>query len=402
MRIANVRKQISHDTCFLSADLISAKYHDTASTLWFQFPAPYAGSLTDLSDPFLIGILPLCMLINEPIKAEGRISGRLLTGIDQIMRILNRWYPHLGIIDIRPEGVSDERYSPDATAGFFTAGVDSFYTLLKSLDLEQGQNRISHLIHVRGFDMDLNNTGLYSRLQQHIRKSADSLGLNVIFAASNLREITDRASLPWFLQQGAALSSIAHCLSPLFRRVKIAATSDYLDHPNWGIHPCIDPLWSTDSTEILHDGCELRRSQKVLRYIAKNPVAMQHLRGCWNRSGEDYNCGTCVKCLVTMINLASAGSLEECETFGDKPDLPAIARIGVNTEEKRYYLEDSLRTLKSLQTLPELQQAMRTALKSYPGGTRSLRRVIRSLDDILFAGSLRKWHGGMKTRQHRR
>ena len=75
-----------------------------------------------------------------------------------------------------------------------------------------------------------------------------------------------------------------------------------------GSHPALDPLWSTETLEFVHDGCEATRIEKVA-LIAEPDVALKFLRVCGEDHNGAYNCGWCEKCIRTKINFISLGRL---------------------------------------------------------------------------------------------
>ena len=75
-----------------------------------------------------------------------------------------------------------------------------------------------------------------------------------------------------------------------------------------------DHFWSSDRTEVLHYGAEAPREGKV-RFLAREPLAREHLRVCWENRSPRGNCSRCVKCVVTMLMLAECGALEEFPVF---------------------------------------------------------------------------------------
>src|SRR5207302_11088078 len=83
----------------------------------------------------------------------------------------------------------------------------------------------------------------------------------------------------------------------------------------WGAHPLVDPRWSTEAVDVVHDGCEANRIEKIRRQIASSPLALQSLRVCWRGDSASYNCGECPKCLRTMLALHLAGTLPRATTF---------------------------------------------------------------------------------------
>jgi hypothetical protein len=88
----------------------------------------------------------------------------------------------------------------------------------------------------------------------------------------------------------------------------------------WGSHPVIDPLWSSENMEIIHDGANADRVTKIMDTIALYPEALRLLRVCVNKRGGSGNCGFCVKCIRTMTALEMAGVLRSCGSF--PPKLP--------------------------------------------------------------------------------
>ena len=61
--------------------------------------------------------------------------------------------------------------------------------------------------------------------------------------------------------QGAGLASVAHALG--LERLLIPGPRSYGQLEPNGTHPLLDPLWSTESTEIVHDGAEPSRWEKI-------------------------------------------------------------------------------------------------------------------------------------------
>ncbi len=107
-----------------------------------------------------------------------------------------------------------------------------------------------------------------------------------------------RYNLSRNLSQGGALASAALILG--FPRVFVPSSFSYDQLFPLGSHPLTDPLWANDGMEIVHDGAEARRVDKI-QEIAKEPLALANLRVCFN--DMNINCGKCLKCLRTMIPL---------------------------------------------------------------------------------------------------
>ena len=109
-------------------------------------------------------------------------------------------------------------------------------------------------------------------------------------------------------------------LGPLLRRVLVPAGDTHLRSvllaPS---NALLDPLFTTESTEFVHHGCEATRLQKIRRSIGRSELALAHLRVCHANhdpgSPPLYNCGACPKCVRTMAALQAAGLLDRCASF---------------------------------------------------------------------------------------
>jgi hypothetical protein len=124
--------------------------------------------------------------------------------------------------------------------------------------------------------------------------------------------------------------------------------------------------------------------------VGRSPVALDHLRVCWDEYGENYNCGRCPKCLRTMMSLYLTGTLDRSGTFEHTLDLDRIREIDVYNRLTRYYLLDILGYLELEKREPELQEALREALKSFPVWRTRMRELAREVDDRLFGGAIRR------------
>jgi len=237
---------------------------------------------------------------------------------------------------------------------FFTGGVDSFYTLLKHKD------EIDDLIFVHGFDISLQETGLWNKTSRMIQRVASDLNMRAIEVETNLRNLLD-VQLGWHWSHGAALATVGHSLTKKLGKIYIAAAHTYTDLFPWGSHPLLDPLWSSERLQFVHDGCEVNRVEKA-KLISHYDIAVESLRVCYKNPDQVYNCGTCEKCLRTMVNLRCVGVLERCSTF-DKPlDVKRVAEIRASDLNTIAFLRENLEMLESQGKDPELQKALKSAL----------------------------------------
>ncbi|MFD0345158.1 hypothetical protein ACFQ0M_01880 [Kitasatospora aburaviensis] len=177
-------------------------------------------------------------------------------------------------------GEPDEAQSGRGAVGlFFTLGVDCFYSLLGDggRRSEPHHRPITDLLFVN-FEQ---HTGPdHARLLDRVRLVADRSDCRAVVAETNLRAFT-APLVRWEDFHGAALGSTALALQGLLGRCLIAASFEYRHLPPFGSHPVLDHLWSSESLEIVHDGADATRAEKVARRLARSDLALQNLTVCW-------------------------------------------------------------------------------------------------------------------------
>jgi len=321
--------------------------------VWFRFPDIALSESCDF-------IIPVCLVPamkqKWSLRIPGSVSPRLLHGAAEVQRILTSWYPEFSVVDIETAGVlKDEPGVKRGVACFFSAGVDSFYTLFKNLD------EIDTLIFIHGFDIKLNDKKLRMEASNAVKAIAQKLGKKLIEVETNLREFSNLYA-DWGKEyHGSALASIVLFLSPHFKKIYIPGSYAHIDLFPWGSHPELDPLWSNGVTRIFNDDSEADRSAKVA-FISKYDVAMEHLRVCWENNYSAYNCGECAKCLSTMSYLYIFGALNRCRTFNRPLDLSLISRTIIDNEVRRRWLQRNLEAAEKTNIDPALTQAFRDSI----------------------------------------
>lgn len=303
---------------------------DVSESLWLDVPEGVAEGLQASSDAFVAWLAPLAATRRETLQLKAPVDALLLCRIREVLRIWRIWYPELEEVPI----VAAETVSSDGppagrrTASMFTGGVDAFFTVLRH-DAGAGTPvtvPIDDLLYVQGFDVPLQNTAALQHVQLSLQQAAAALGKRFITVATNLRE-TRFGTTDWpRLSHGAALAGVAHALSGVYATVLLGSSSGYHDLRSWGSHPLTDPLFSSSRLDIVHDGAAFRRVEKTA-YVVQSPIARRHLRVCWRSSAGD-NCGTCSKCLRSMLALEALGVLDACSSFDRAAlDLERAVRI---------------------------------------------------------------------------
>jgi hypothetical protein len=340
---------------------LSITFREAMHEVWYRVSE---GALADGSETCLAALLLPAMTLGRPLRIPGRISPRLVGRIERIQDIFVKWCPDLKKIalevDLRGEQ-ADREYGNvrRGVACFFSGGVDSFYTFVKH------REEISHLIFLRGFDIPLENKPLLQIVTDAVRQIAEELERPLVEVETNVRSFSDPC-VSWTFYHGALLASIALLLAPRFRTVYIPSSHSYAQLFPWGSHPLLDPLWSTEETEIVHDGCEASRVEK-LESLTSCDVATKHLRVCWENRNGAYNCGLCEKCIRTMVTLRIVGLLDRSPSFARPLDLNAVARLDLPDENARTFIEENLHALETMGKDDELARVLRKCLENRHG-----------------------------------
>jgi hypothetical protein len=237
--------------------------------------------------------------------------------VPAVLALWNQWDARATPIEVRAAPFRPV-HRASAAAVFFSGGVDSFYSVV-STDSRYGSadpRAIRFLVFCHGFDIPLEDRGRYEYVRAHLARAADDLGKELVSARTNARDFV--GCVDWAHQgYGPCLGGLGLALGAIADTVYLPAAYAYHQIHAEGAnasHPFVDPLWSTENVDIVHSGGEATRARKIAR-LARSPVALAHLRVCWQNVEGAYNCCRCEKCLRTMAELELCGVLDGMETF---------------------------------------------------------------------------------------
>jgi hypothetical protein len=311
---------------------------------WFEVDESLSDSLSRTANPWLAALLPLAATLREPLRLGLPLDPVLRSNASELNAIWRAWYPWLGTVPIEADMLAEPRREegPRLTGAFFSAGVDSFYMVMRRLRDPRGILRPQELICIAGFDVPLARLKERLRRRERLTRVAESLGARLVEVATNIKE-TRLSTADWNdVWHGCGVVATGLALEHRYRRLMIAATFDYGHLKPVGSHPLTDPLLSTAATRVLHEGASATRFQKV-EYLAGLEGPLDALHVCWKQE-SDENCGRCEKCLRTMIMLEVAGALGRARTFPDRSlDLDLVSRILLKRDRSydTYYREVS-------------------------------------------------------------
>lgn len=314
--------------------------------VWFEsddaglVPAPEAWA-----SAFLIPSLHL----HRPLELAAALDPLWVSNVTLLAKRARRAWGYRHLRHRFPEAGTP----PPAVAGrggglFFTGGVDSFHALLCSGE------RPDVLINVHGFDIALADVARHASARQSIDAIATAMGTRALYMRTNLREHPLIQATPWDATHGGALAAAGHVLGGRLARIAIASSQPRWSVNPWGSHWSTDPLWSSRAVEFVHLDPDIHRLDKIRR-IAPHPLVHRHLRVCWTETGPRLNCSRCEKCMLTMLCLAEAGHLADCEVF-EQVDLLQFVR---SRRRSRWRLPILHQLADSPRLDPELRRALR-------------------------------------------
>jgi hypothetical protein len=329
--------------------------------LYFEVPGGAAGWLPEYGDAFLAALLMPAMSLGEELVVDAPVSTRLLRSARTVMEIYQAWW-ELPPVPVKATPELDRGRGQAAVGLFFTTGADCFYSLLKDIDrrAEPAHQPVTDLLFV---NFERQSGRDYQRLLGRIRQVAEQTGSRMVVIETNIRLLTDPFSR-WEAYHGAALAAVALALQGLLGRCLVAASDQYRHLPPLGSHPVLDHLWSTEQLEIVHDGAEASRTDKMERQLARSPLALANLGVCWQgRPGE--NCGECEKCLRTMAALELAGALKLCGTLPAVLDLDRLRSVPMWSADSRESMRSVVLDARR-RGRPDIAEAAGQALLRYP------------------------------------
>jgi hypothetical protein len=266
--------------------------------------------------------------------------------------------------------------SPDAgTACAFSNGLDAFYSALRNAD------GIDALLYMHGFEATPADQATLFRLLPQVKASARDMGKRLLLVDSDHWELiwrdggrTEDSGIAMLVMAGLLMSSRVKRL--LFG----ASYPQQREDEDWASGSAFAKLWRTEYFETVQDGA-VSRSDKM-RLVGTSDVAMKRLRVCWKTWGRAYNCGTCWKCVRTLVNMELADMTGRCETLPRTLDLDAARKVVPYERGRATLLKDNLREAE-VQGKEELAEAIREGVQNWPPraprGPKWIRRTLRYL-----------------------
>lgn len=289
-------------------------------TLFYEVAQQWGKYFVDeRSDSFVLAILKRAMKNAWDISFEAPISEELCYQLEmQGIPILSKNVVAFHDIKLKGAITSDSLQSENKVGTGFSAGVDSFYTVLRHMDAHFPSHNVTHVILARNGAADSSEREARARrwfdaTNNKLTRCVEKLGLEYISMWSNIPDFyyEDQFGYGDLLVTG----SFIYALRKLFSKYYWASSYDAsifdfkkFDEMNGCgyVESFIAPLISIKELKFYHSGSEASRIEKVA-YIADNELVQKSITPCSAENGK--NCGKCVKCQRTMAELNAIGKL---------------------------------------------------------------------------------------------
>lgn len=274
--------------------------------------------------PLLGNIVPIAWFAGFKIEVD-ELDEDFYHSLTLIKAIFKKNYPDQQLTGcISAKKLVKNESQGDKTAMLFSGGVDAFATYIRIVD------KNPDLVTIHGADIEIedkrqwNDFLSFNASEKIIAKNPKE------YIQANLRDFYTYKvdllveGLGWWgkVQHGLGLICLLAPLSYIKGYSSIYIASSYTDHINinWGSTPEIDQKITWSTLQVVHDGYELKRQDKIdlITSFAAGSDKNLRLRVCYSELNDKLNCSSCEKCYRTILGIILAG--KDPNAYGFKVD----------------------------------------------------------------------------------
>lgn len=290
------------------------KIGEVEKELWYEVEATYKEYLCfERCDAFVAAMLPYAMYHGMDLIVEGPVSAKLAYQLELfIMPVLAKYTNLFQMVKVHYTSYSSENFGGMGVGVGVSAGVDSFYSILRNMHQENKEFNVTHLAFFNvGSHGDFGGEEARKLFRERavlVNQVGEELDLPVVSVDSNISDILQMnfEAICSYRTLSAVLA-----LQKLFAHYYFASgeSIDMFHIGDDGVS-YFDLLnvqcFSTEGTRIYSSGITERRFEKI-RFISDHPIVQKYLNICVS---DKKNCGHCDKCIRTMNGLYALGVLE--------------------------------------------------------------------------------------------
>lgn len=355
-------KSKSRLECEITDDKMNKTYK-----IWYEVDDSYKEYLcTELSDAFLIAVLPRAVFTEQDIHIEGNVSPKLLYNTREMhIPLLTKLYGKHLMITVTTERSQAVNFAGCAVATGCSLGIDSLSTIYQHIDPKCPQEyRLTHLALFNSSQFgDKNQDRLDKALEEAAKKAkvfADEVGLPLLVINTNVNELVVDLSLTGTQAIGYFTISCPMALQKMFKQY-LLASSISAESVEFTDIECTEnlyvPLLGNENVDISISQPFLKRIEKTI-FVCENPLTPKYLDVCWatesanSKDGVSWyldgkknrNCGWCDKCARTLFTLELLGKVSEYKEAFDmdkwqKYRSQFIVKVVANVNRHVHYRE---------------------------------------------------------------
>ncbi|MBR0069595.1 MAG: hypothetical protein IJP97_03790, partial [Synergistaceae bacterium] len=317
-------------------DKVDCRYYATGGgqnylpepTIWLAVKDEDAHMLADdVYDAFLLVPLYIGMYYKQDLHIHGCVSKRLYRNVmNYLQRILCDYSNNLSRINIHVDGFKIADGEQNIIGTGLSCGVDSLSTVYDRFVKEDDPDyRINALFFFNtgwhGDYYDERTKKLCINRYSMNKSASDELGLPLHWIESNFHAFN--AIVVSVTECGGYLANYSCVLGTqkAVRKYYVASSYSYnemhmFDRRGGDLSAFAEsymiPLLSTESVELIVDGCQYERGRKT-ENISEWDIAHRYLNPCQSHSNDTddpHNCSKCNKCMRTMLTLEIIGKLK--------------------------------------------------------------------------------------------
>ncbi len=301
----------------------SVNYDGSDHEIWYGVEKKYAEFLCwERADAFLLAFLPYAMAFEHDIVIDAPVSERLYYQlVNYYIPCLAKFTHYYSAIQIDCTELDSTNFGINASgvATGFSAGVDSFYSVLKHLDNEEEEYKLTHLTFFKvgatgSFGGEKAERVFKHRVNQ-FKEYATLHNLEFVIVDSN---ISEHARMSYnYIHTFRSMSAVL-ALQKLFRVYYYASTGtigdfcfNVVDVANFDFFNLNN--FTVEGMQLYSVGLDCERLEKQ-EYIQEFEDTYKYLNVC---NKEADNCSRCEKCIRTMAGFHCLGTLERYKDVFD-------------------------------------------------------------------------------------